>query len=182
MPAAPRFRASHGAGSRLHPSGFNRISQRRIAVINLTYTEAMKKAEHLKALGQTTIYIHREAADFPYGKVTNVEAGSSWRLGGPSSCYLIAEDGGLTFKLNVDFEGRDANGRGVSLFDRDKLREMFVRLPSVARQAFADLLESECLPSLAKRRSELQAALNDQADSEDCVRGLIMFAREKEAA
>lgn len=148
---------------------------------NLSVAEAIEKASHLKALGETTIYLRSEEG-FPFDKVTNVESGSSYRLGGPSSCYLIAEQAGLTFKLNVDFEQQDANGRGVSLFDRVRLRDLFVRLPPAGRRAFGEMLENECLPGLAKRRTELTEALNTQADSEDCVRGLILSAREPAAA
>jgi hypothetical protein len=150
-------------------------------MFNLSAAEAITKATHLKALGQTTVYLYSDT-DFPYDKVHSVEAGSSWRLGGPSSCYLDALVAGLTLKLSVDFESRDANGRGVSLFERDRLRNLFLKLPPKPRRDFADLLERECLPGLMARRTQLQTALSEQADSEDCVRGLILFAREKQAA
>lgn len=148
---------------------------------NMSVDEALDKAVHLRALGETTIYVRSEDG-FPFDKVKRVESGSAYRLGGPASCYLIAEQAGLTFKLNVDFEGQDANGRGVSLFDRERLRNLFVRLSPEGRAAFGDMLERECLPGLAKRRTELTEALNAQADSEDCVRGLILSARDLAAA
>jgi hypothetical protein len=152
-------------------------------VIDLTYAEAIEKAEHLKALGETTIYLYREKAqDFPFDKVSRVEEGSSWRSGMPNSCYLCADVDGLTFKLNIDFEPASANGSSAALLDRDKMRELFIKLPPKARHSFAELLETQCLPAMVKRTSEYRAALNKQADSEDCVRGLIAFAREKEAA
>lgn len=152
-------------------------------MLNLTFAEAVKKAEHLKALGETTVYLYREAAEgFPFDKVTRVEEGGSWRSGMPNSCYLFAEVEGLTFKLNVDFEPASANGSSVALLERDKMRELFTKLPAKARQSFADMLEEKCLPALAQRTNEYRAALQKQADSEDCVRGLIAFAREKEAA
>jgi hypothetical protein len=151
-------------------------------MIDLTVAEALEKADHLIALGETTVYLFRDAEGFPYDKVTRVEEGGTWRLGGPASCYLYAEQAGLTFKLSVDFEGRDANGRGVSLFDRDRLRDLFLKLPPAARNFFAEMLEGKCLPGLIERTNEIREALRAQADSEDCVRGLIAFARQKEAA
>lgn len=152
-------------------------------MIDLTYAEAIAKAEHLKALGETNIYLYRENADdFPFDKVTRVEEGNSWRSGMPTSCYLIADVDGLTFRLNFDFEPRSASGASVHLLNRDKMRDLFIKLPPAARQSFADLLESACLPAMVQRKNEYLALLNKQSDSEDCVRGLIAFAREKEAA
>jgi hypothetical protein len=148
-------------------------------MLDLSVKEALANAEHLKALGETLIYVHRGEDAFPYDKVSAVESGSSYRLGGPSSCYLIAQIDGLTFKLNVDFEPREANGRGVAIFDRDRLRDLMLKLPPGARRSFASLLENECLPGLAKRADELRSALREQADSEDCVRGLIRVAAEQ---
>jgi hypothetical protein len=149
-------------------------------MIDLTVAEALAKAEHLKALGETTIYLYRGKGEgFPFDKVTGVEDGGTWRLGMPSSIYLYAEVDGLTFKLSVDLEQSDANGRGVAVIDRDKLRVLFTKLPEAAKQQFADMLESKCLPSIAERTTEIRATLQAQADSEDCVRGLIRLAREK---
>jgi hypothetical protein len=146
---------------------------------NMSYVTAVAKASLLIELGQTDITLYREdEPDFPYDKVVSVEAGSSWRLSGPSSARLIAHEAGLKFILSVDFEGHDANGRGVSLFDRDKLRDLMMKLPDEARQSFADMLETQVLQPLKKRTDELRLAMREQADSEDCVRGLIAFARE----
>lgn len=141
----------------------------------MTYASAVKNADHLIALGMTTIYL-RDDNGFPWDKATDVQSGASFRLNGPSSCYIIAEDSGITFKLGVEFEGRDANGRGVSLFERDRLRDVMRRLPPTARRHFAKMLSTEVLPAIAKRSSEIREALNANLDSEDCVRGLIAFA------
>ena len=146
-------------------------------MFDMTYADAIEKAEHLIALDQTAVYL-RGDADFPFDKAIDVVSGSSYRLSGPSSAYIIAQDGGLQFKLNVEFEGRDANGRGVSLFDRDRLRELMMKLPAPARKKFADMLAGEVLSGMMKRTQEIREALRAQADSEDCVRGLIAFAEQ----
>lgn len=148
---------------------------------DMSIAEALAKAEHLKALGQTEIYLYRDQPDFPYDKVTQVKSGSSYRLSGPSSCALYAEIDGITFRMSVDFEGVDANGRGVSLFDRDRLRELMMKLPDAARKSFADMLRAEVLPGMAKRSAEIRDGLRSQLDSEDCVRGLIAFATGEQA-
>lgn len=148
---------------------------------DMTYEEALEKAGHLKALGETTVYL-RDGSSKPWMVAKTVEAGSGYRLNGPSSMYVIAEVEGLTFKWNIDFEGRDANGRGVSLFDRERLREVAMKLPLPARRAFAKLLAETVLPGIEKRTAEVREALNQQLDSEDCVRGLIAFAEQRDAA
>ncbi len=145
---------------------------------DMTYAEAIEKQEHLIALGQTTIYLRQDP--FPWEKATLVETSGLCRFDGPVGCYVIAEVGPLTFKWVVDFEGRDANGQGVSLFERDRLREVMRKLPKMARRSFADMLRTSVLPDLKKRTAELRDALNKQADSEDCVAGLIRFAEDSD--
>jgi hypothetical protein len=140
-----------------------------------TYQDALAKAEHLIALGETTVHIKAEGA--PWDKAETVMAGGVWRLNGPTGCYIVARDAGLTFKWSVDFESRGANGQSVSLFDRKRLREVAAMLPPVAREAFAEFLAVSVLPELAKRTNEIREYLNKQAESEDCVRGLIAYAR-----
>ena len=148
---------------------------------DLTYAAALEKADALKALGQTDVYIYDRCSEgFPFEKVTRVESGNSFRLSGPSSCYLMFDEGGLSFRLNVEFEGRDANGKGVSLFDRDRLRDVANKLSPEGRKAFADMLERTVLPQLAERTEEYRKALRQQADSEDCVRGIIAHAQQAE--
>ena len=145
-----------------------------------TYQSALANAAHLIALDDTVVYL-RDEEGFDWSKVTAIDASNSYRLSGPSSMYVIAEEAGLTFKLNVEFEGRDADGRGVSLFERDRLREVAMKMPPAARKAFADMLARDVLPGMAKRSAEIREALNTQLDSEDCVRGLIAFATESVA-
>jgi hypothetical protein len=145
---------------------------------DMTYARALELAEHLIAVGDTVIYIRERDGEFPYDKVSRIEEGNSWRLNGPSSCYLIVEEVGLTFKLNVDFEQSDANGKGVSLFDRDRLRMLMQRLSPIGREQFAAMLEEKALPGLAARSRELREAMGAQLDSEECVKGLIAYARE----
>lgn len=149
---------------------------------DMTYEFALTNSEHLIALGQTTVYLHDE--NVPWIVASDVEVSGSYRFNGPCGMYVIAKVQGLTFKWNIDFERREANGCGYSLFDRDRLREVARKLPEPARRKFAALLRDKVMPDLEKRTAELREAMNNQIDSEDCVRGLIAFAegREKTAA
>lgn len=144
---------------------------------DLSITKALANKEALIALGQTRVYLYGDnAKEVPWGRVTSVECGSSFRFSGPTCATMIAEIEGITFSWSLDFEGRDANGRGVSLFDRPRLRETILKLPPKARKQFGRLLREKVLPDLQKRTQELREAMNSQADSEDCVRGLMAFA------
>ena len=143
---------------------------------NLTYTQAVAKAEHLKALGENTVYLDDEAKDLPWDKVTQIEKGCGYRLNGPTGFYVIAEDHGLQMKWSIEMEGRDANGRSVSMFDRDRLREVAMKLPKAARKSFVAFLQNDVLPGVEKCTKEWREYLRTQADSEDCVRGLIAYA------
>lgn len=148
---------------------------------DMTYDFALTHADHLIALGQTTIYLRDE--NVPWVAASDVEVSGSYRFNGPTGMYVIAKVGGLTFKWNVDFEKREANGHGYSLFDRGRLREVGQRLPESARLKFALLLRKQVFPDLQKRTNELRDAMNKQIDSEDCVYGLISFLEtEKKSA
>lgn len=141
----------------------------------LTYKEALEKAEHLIALDRTIIYLHTEE-DFPWDKVTKVMAGCGHRLNGPTGVYFIIEEAGLSFRLVVDFEECDANGSPVSQFDRPRLRGIFKKLSPTMRLNFAKFLKEEVLPGLEKTTEKWHGYLNKQLDSEECVRNLILGA------
>lgn len=148
----------------------------------MKYAEAVAKAEHLIAVGQTRVWVDENDPDLPWQKVSSVEAGGGYRFNGPTGVRLTVNEAGLELHWSVDFEKREANGQGYSLFDRDRLRDVMLKLPRSTRIKFAAFFENEVLPDLQKRTNEYREALNKQADSEDCVRGLIAFGRQQEAA
>ena len=145
-------------------------------MIDLTYCKALENAEHLKAIGHTKVHLFRD--NLPYDKVSRVEAGGGYRLNGPSGVMLIAEVDGITFSQSVDFEKRDANGKGYYDFDRSRLRDLMTRLPVKARRSFAHFLQMEVLPAVRQRTAEFRETMNKQIDSEEAVLGLIAFANE----
>ena len=144
----------------------------------MTYSEAVKKADAFKALNNTTVYL-RDDTDFPWKLVTDVEAGGTYRFSGPVNFNLIVYDAGLTLKLSVDFETKNASGIDASCFDSNKLQTIALRLSPYMRQKLADFFRDKVLPDVAKRTREIQELLNKQWDSESCVRGIIAFAEEQ---
>lgn len=145
---------------------------------DLTYERAKELAEHLIAIGETTVYLHDDTG-FDYSKVVRVEAGSTYRLSIPVNAYLIAEDAGLTLKLSFNYEGYRESGKGTSMFDREKLRDVMSKLPDAARASFVAILRDKVLPEMVKRGNEYREALMRQDDSTDCVRGLIAMVEEQ---
>lgn len=139
--------------------------------------DVLKSAPHYVALGQTEIFLDDDDPDLPWSDVADIVGGSGYRLNGPTGFYCIAKRDGLTLKWSIDFEGRDANGKSYHLFDRDRLRLTMGKLPPAARKKLAAWLDKEVLPGVEKVTAEWRDYLNRQLDSEDCVRGLIVFAR-----
>lgn len=139
--------------------------------------EVLKNAAHYVALGDTTIFLDDDDPDLPWGEVSAIEEGNGYRLHGPTGFRCVAKRDGLTLKWHVDFEGREANGKGYSMFDRERMRRVMSMLPLKARAELAAFMESKVLPGVTKITAEWREALNKQLDSEDCVRGLIAFAR-----
>lgn len=141
--------------------------------------DVLAKADHLVALGEIDVYLDDDDPDLPWAEVSRIEKSRGYRLNGPTGFYAIADKAGLRLKWSIDFEGRDANGQPVSLFDRDRIREVMRKLPRRARLELASFLETEVLPGIEKTTAEWRGYLNKQIDSEDCVRGLITYARQE---
>ena len=143
------------------------------------YRDVLHNAEHYIALGQTEIYLDSSDPDLPWGAVKSIETGGAYRLNGPTGFYVVAKEGRLTFKWNVDFESRGSNGEPVHLFDRKRLRDTMRKLPPAARLKLAKWLEKEVLPGVEKVTKEWQGYLDRQRDREDIVRGLILYGAEE---
>jgi hypothetical protein len=142
------------------------------------FQEAVRLAEHYLALGQTEVFVQAETA--PWHLATQIKAGGCYRFNAPINAYVTAQhESGLTLKWEIEFEHRSESGTGSSNVDRAQLREAMIRLPESVRLQFADILESEVLPDMQVRTDEIRASLNRQLDSEECVRGLVAFVREK---
>lgn len=141
------------------------------------FNDALAKAEHYVALGQTEIHLDKNDPNLPWDSVVEIESGGSFRLNGPSGFRVIAKTGGLIFIWYVDFEGPGANGQSYYLFNRDHLHETMRKLPPAARKKLADWMETDVLPGVEAITAQWRGHLNNQIKSEDCVREMIAFAR-----
>jgi hypothetical protein len=139
--------------------------------------DVLYNAEHYAAIGQTDIWLDENDPDLPWADVVEVSASGSYRLNGPNGFRCVAKRDGLTLQWSVDFETRGANGASVHMFDRDKLRAVMMRMPAPIRQKLATWMEAEVMPGIEKTTAEWREYLNRQLDSEDCVRGLIAYAK-----
>ena len=126
---------------------------------DLTFAEAQAKAEHLKALGQTQVYLRDASENFPWDRATTVESGGMHRMSGPISAWIVADVDGIEYRWSVNFEDRDADGRNVAMFDEEHLREVMMKLPSAARTAFASMLRKSVLSPLSEHTENLRKAL-----------------------
>ncbi len=84
--------------------------------------------------------------------------------------------------MPIDLENRDADGKDATYLDRGKLRALALKLTGRVRLRFAGFLADDILVGLQQRTLVLRETLNAHQDSEDCVRGVIAFARSGEAA
>jgi hypothetical protein len=119
-----------------------------------TYAEAIAKAPHLIAIGDTNIYVHD--GDFPIDKVARIEPGRSYRGGVPVDVYLVVEEAGLKIKKSFEFEDRSANGGELYQF-RDRVHQLMNKLPVDARESLRTHIREKLLPPMEKHRDELQA-------------------------
>ena len=141
---------------------------------DLTYGMAIANAERLLAEGHDTVYIDPDGA--PWNKADRVEVGDMCRFNSPVNFYVVACERGLTLKWLVEMESRAADGRDAYWFDRDRLREVALKLPHSARTSLASLLVKKVLPDVQRQTSKMRQKLNIQLDSEECIRGLIASA------
>ena len=145
---------------------------------DMTYTEALKKADALKELGEIRVVLAR--TDTPaWDVITRVEIRSSGWRGVPSSMYVVAEVSGLTLLWNIEFEPRDANGSGRHQWNIPYLRDIVAKMRPEARLSFAGVISDKVLPEMMKRTNEYREYLRIQEASELGARSLLAFCSSK---
>lgn len=111
-----------------------------------TYIEAIKQAEHIKAIGLDEVYLYGDGkpyGDYPWRWVTKVEDGGTHRLDISTSIWFIAKDpSGILFRWNFDLEPRSANGSGMYHIDVAGCRRVMSLLPVAARSLFQKRLDN----------------------------------------
>lgn len=137
---------------------------------NLSFAECVKLAEHFKAIGQHSVYLHETKAGVPWQHVTKVEAGCGYRLGVPTGVSLTAEHPcGLVFNWSVDFEDFGANGTGVNQFDPAAVMGLAAMLPKSAQKQLASVLRDNVRPEVSKRLDEIRGAMLTQHQSLNAI-------------
>ena len=126
----------------------------------MTYQEAIKNVVHLRALGQTDIYLHEDPK--PWHLADKVEPGSH-RLEIATSVIFSGEDSatGLRFRWIFDIESLGANGKGHYEINCNACREVLKSLPEEARKRFAEYL-ADCAVKVEAKAQEWVGIANRQ--------------------
>lgn len=109
---------------------------------DLTYQEALDKANSLKDIGATKIYLFDKHGYKPWDRVTKVKHGGGIRLGLPTSIDLTAYKDGLEFQWAVEMETREANGKGTFEFNTVTISQVMDSIPKAARIQLASVLRA----------------------------------------
>lgn len=103
-------------------------------------------AGHYKAIGQTSIYLARQNDTdldaYPWHLVTQVDTGSSFRLGFSTDVQFLGKDeeSGLTFRWSIGTEHFKANGSNHLQFEIPIITGILARLPEDVAPQFAKYL------------------------------------------
>ena len=114
-------------------------------------------AEHYKAIGQEEIYLYKPSLEdlresLPHA--TWLETSGMYRHNVCVSVYVLCEDpSGLTFRVNVDLEEKDANGTGALRLNIKFLSIVGDLLPTPIRAKLTTVLNT-CLNELRKQQEE----------------------------
>lgn len=108
---------------------------------DMTYKEALKAVKHLKAIGETSIWL-RGDSEKPWQHVTKVEGGGSHRLDMNTSIWFEAVEPktGLSFRWRFEIEPMEANGKGHYEINATACRAVMGKLEGKARKMFSDYL------------------------------------------
>jgi hypothetical protein len=129
----------------------------------LTYPEAIAKADALKSIGCTSLYLMRDQGEKPWAFVTKVEPGCSHRLEIATSVSFTAIEPttGLEFRWSEDIEDQSANGKGSYEIAAQHCRAIMSKLAGQPRAMFAAYL-SECARKVHEKGNEWQAITDRQ--------------------
>ncbi len=141
-----------------------------------SYKQAIKLAEHYKALGDTRICLTREDVEKPWHLVTKCEPGGSHRLDISTSVRFDAVDpeSGLNFYWSFDIEPYEAKGKGSYEIDAKACRDVLAKLPVMAAKQFRDYL-ADCAGKVAARGDEYFKLYQRQMADADALKKLSHF-------
>lgn len=120
---------------------------------DLTYDFAVANATHLKAIGQTDIYLINDP--YPWSHVTECKPGGSHRLEISTTARFTAVDPttGLRFSWSFDIEPRSANGKGQYEIDTNACRAVVKELGGEGRKQFLAYL-ADCATKVKSKAEE----------------------------
>jgi hypothetical protein len=118
----------------------------------LTYKQAIAKADSLRDIGQTRIYLSHKETDFPWQYVTDVKEGGSHRLEMSTSVRFTAKcpDSGLEFNWSFDIEPPTADGKGYYQIDTAACQQVTQQLKGPALMKWRNYLSSSSAKVRAK--------------------------------
>lgn len=130
-------------------------------MINMTYSEALKKAAALREIGETSIYL--SGGEFPWEHVVSVEPGGSHRMDISTDVRFEAQcpESGLGFRWNFDIEPRSADGKGSYEIDALACREVTKLLRGEPLAQWRVYLR-ECAGKVRAKGLEFQKAADRQ--------------------
>jgi len=137
------------------------------------YKQAIKLAEHYKAIGESRICLSRDESEKPWHLVTNCEPGGSHRLDISTSVRFYAVDPGtgLHFDWSFDIEPYEANGKSSYEIDARACRNVLAKLPAKTAIQFRAYL-AECAEKVAARGDEYFKLYQRQHADADALRKL----------
>lgn len=136
---------------------------------DLTYQEALAKADSLKDIGHTRIFLHDKFDARPWYLVKKVKPGAGYRMGIPTSVDFSATNHGLEFAWSMDLETREANGKGTFEIDTEVISAVMDAIPKGARAQLAALLRTTA-KAVEEKGDEYRDAANQQYNYGETLR------------
>lgn len=138
---------------------------------DLTFTEAIEKADALKTIGCREIYLNK--GDLPWHIADSCEPGGTHRLDMDTSVWFSGRDAetGLRFRWSFDIEPHSANGKGSYEIDTESCLRVMRELNDGCRQEFRNYL-LECSKKVKEKAEEWQKITDRQMRDAITLRGL----------
>lgn len=130
--------------------------------MNLTYKEAISKADSLKALGVREVYLERDK-ELPWHLATRCEPGGSHRMEIDTNVWFYGVDKqtGLEFRWSFDIEPYSANGKGHYEINAAGCRDVLSKLNGKAHTQFTKYLV-ECADKVKAKADEWRKLVERQ--------------------
>jgi hypothetical protein len=138
-----------------------------------TWRSIVEKAKSYLDIGQSEIYLHNDANDYPWEFAQGCTPGGSHRLDISTSVRFFGEHpSGLRFSWSFDIEPYSANGSGSYHLDREGIASALAKLDRTpAAEQFRAYLR-ECVTKVSAKGDEYQAVANRQYADAQLLRAI----------